>query len=1063
MSKLTRQQIESWGSATAFQEAEALIKQGGVLRADYSHPWIDGSVMSNGRELPTRLKICKDGTVDSHCPCLQNSKYGLVCSHIIALALTVLKRNTDPRREQKYLAEQRRARRIANMSENNFVKRNPQGTPAQLIVTLPGDWLIAFKKGQIPMTCALITASRALPPDKATDPIGYALSEADDNLLANLEDINESSPGALLEVGCADFLTILDAARNRALFLDDGSELHVNDITMRTHLHLDLDRENGELLIYIQTALPFTNASDHHDYIVYNNSGWVYASEHLWPLASVLPLPYHGIYDDIVAIPRHDVIRFLQNELPVLQKMITVECAVTPDLFSVKPGNPIFRLIVRGSPASLAVELLAIYGTHEFAAASPDTTGGFVLPDPDDLLNFYSRNQPAEEQALTRLTNMGFNRGTTPSTLEPVTGTRTVLNFLGSGIPSLRRLGWKIQLEGKIAAYYDSLPVATPVVKVDQAGKDGWFEIGIDIEAPDGASLQPGDVQRAILCNDSFLDFNGQPILIDSDAITSMRSVFEDCQGRDGKRPGSFALPSIYTPFIHSSLAAIDGIDIEDPPDWRQQALRHNRDTRLSPVSIDANLENILRPYQKEGVYWLRFLEEIGCNGLLADEMGLGKTLQTLAWLQLERCDPAARGKPALIVCPTSLVENWNREAAQFTPNLKCLILSGAQRHDNWDEIQQHDLVITSYALLRRDLDHYLTQNFSVAVLDEAQHIKNRSTQNAIAAKKIQANARLVITGTPLENSVADLWSIMDFLMPNYLNKYEAFRNDYELPIARGDRDGELAQIKLKRKLHPFLLRRVKRDVAKDLPEKIEKVSFCTLSPDQQKIYNALLIEYRRQIGDMVKEKGFNKCRMQILAILLKLRQICCHLDLLKSDKISAESKDPSAKLEQFFELLDQAMDGGHRMLVFSQFVSMLHIIRRELETRNIPFCYLDGQTQNRMEQVQRFNLQQDIPLFLISLKAGGTGLNLTGADMVVHFDPWWNPAVEAQATDRAHRIGQRRSVYSIKLITEDTIEEKVLALQRKKQDVIRATISSSDEGIMQSLTWEDVQDLLKV
>jgi len=346
-------------------------------------------------------------------------------------------------------------------------------------------------------------------------------------------------------------------------------------------------------------------------------------------------------------------------------------------------------------------------------------------------------------------------------------------------------------------------------------------------------------------------------------------------------------------------------------------------------------------------------------------------------------------------------------------------------------------------------------------VLDEAQHIKNRSTQNAAAAKQIRAAAKLVLTGTPLENSVADLWSIMDFLMPGYLDDYETFRANYEAPIGAGGETGERAQIKLRRKLHPFLLRRLKKDVAKDLPDKIEKVSYCVLTPDQQQVYNTLLQESRRKIGDLVREKGFSHCRMEILAILLRLRQVCCHLGLLPDAALAAKAEAPSAKLDQFFDLLDEAVDGGHRILVFSQFVSMLQIIRRELDQRRIDYCYLDGQTHDRMEQVHRFNHTPAIPLFLISLKAGGTGLTLTGADMVVHFDPWWNPAVEDQATDRAHRIGQKKTVYSIKLIAEHTVEEKVLAMQKRKQAVIDATIGSTDEALLNTLSWEDVRSLL--
>ncbi len=451
----------------------------------------------------------------------------------------------------------------------------------------------------------------------------------------------------------------------------------------------------------------------------------------------------------------------------------------------------------------------------------------------------------------------------------------------------------------------------------------------------------------------------------------------------------------------------------------------------------------------------MRFMEQNGFGALLADEMGLGKTLQTLAWLQLERTDPDAQGKPALVVCPTSLVGNWAAEARTFTPALSILVISGKDRHDLWDELKDTDLAITSYALLRRDLDNYDDHEFSALILDEAQHIKNRATQNAIAAKQLRARQRIVLTGTPMENSVSDLWSIMDFLIPGYLGAHDVFKQLYEQPIARGGLEAESAQTRLRRKLQPFLMRRLKTDVAGDLPPKIERISTCQLSPDQSTVYRELLEASRRKIASMVKKKGFNQSRMEILTLLMRLRQTCCHLDLLKLEGVKAQQ--PSSKLDQCFELLDEALDGGHRVLIFSQFVSMLHIIRDELEDRGIAHCYLDGSTRERMQEVHRFNTNRDIPIFLISLKAGGTGLNLTGADMVIHFDPWWNPAVENQATDRAHRIGQKRTVYSVKLITEDTVEEKVLALQKKTRAIIDATVES-DEQAIKSMSWEDIE-----
>jgi SNF2 family DNA or RNA helicase len=408
-----------------------------------------------------------------------------------------------------------------------------------------------------------------------------------------------------------------------------------------------------------------------------------------------------------------------------------------------------------------------------------------------------------------------------------------------------------------------------------------------------------------------------------------------------------------------------------------------------------------------------------------------------------------------LVVCPTSLVFNWVAEAKKFTPHLKVLALQGANRQESFAEIASSDLVVTSYALIRRDAEQYRAFEFDTVVLDEAQHIKNRQTQNAQAVKAVRSRHRLVLTGTPLENSVLDLWSIYDFLMPGYLGTAQDFRERYEIPISR-EKNPE-AQARLARRLRPFLLRRLKREVAADLPAKLEQVTFCDLTAEQRGVYQQLIEASRKEVLEAVGAQGLARSRMVVLNALLRLRQVCCDLRLLKLDQV--EPATASGKLELFSELLEEVLDGGHRVLVFSQFVSMLTLLKERLTADGIDFCYLDGATVDRGAVVQRFQNDQAVPVFLISLKAGGVGLNLTGADTVMHFDPWWNPAVEDQATDRAHRLGQTRVVTSYKLIARDTVEEKILALQQRKREVIRATLGGEEE-LTEALTWEDIQEL---
>ena len=711
------------------------------------------------------------------------------------------------------------------------------------------------------------------------------------------------------------------------------------------------------------------------------------------------------------------------------------------------PMKPRIRATLSGSRASLSIVLEADYGGALWECGELGPVDEVVAVDPNDPYLYRTRSL-ADEAAAIELVKRYHFEDIPPETIPKryyITEPRNVLNFLGSGLPALRRRGWIVTLSDRLMEVADAMPMVVPVVKVTDAPR-GCFDVSYSFDAG-GYDVSPVEIQQALNRGDSYVMTASGTLLIDAEAIGEMRDVFADCASRQGDAPrGCFRVGGIYAPYVRAALQALDAVDLDDDgaPDWRKTAAARNRDTdaKFEPVPLGA-LEGTLRPYQKQGVYWMRFLERSGLSGLLADEMGLGKTLQTLTWISLERFDPAARGRPALVVCPTSLVRNWEAEAAKFTPNLKRLVVTGPDRAAMFASIPEADLVITSYALLQRDLEEaYAGCEFSVVVLDEAQHIKNRQTRNAKSAKQLQAVQKLVLTGTPVENSVADVWSIFDFLLPGYLGDYPSFRDSTEQPIAAGGNDGAAAQEKLHHKLHPFILRRLKREVAKDLPDKIVKVAYCPMTPDQQTV--------SAQIRAKAKAA---KTKFEMLAVLMRLRQAANHLELLKE-----RSGDPSGKLDTFFELLDEAMDGGHRVLVFSQFVAMLSILRRELDARGISYCYLDGSTKDRLGECRRFNSDESIPLFLISLHAGGTGLNLTGADMVVHFDPWWNPAVEAQATDRAHRIGQKKTVYVVKMIAEGSVEERVLALQQKKQLVIDATVGTTDEALVEKMSFEDLR-----
>ena len=472
------------------------------------------------------------------------------------------------------------------------------------------------------------------------------------------------------------------------------------------------------------------------------------------------------------------------------------------------------------------------------------------------------------------------------------------------------------------------------------------------------------------------------------------------------------------------------------------------------------NLKASLRPYQEQGFHWLWFLHEIGSGGVLADDMGLGKTVEALALLlAVKAADEKAESKrafKALIVAPTSVVTNWLREMDKFAPSLKYALWHGGDRKEREDELKEADVVVTSYALLRRDEELLAKLDLRYVILDEAQQIKNPLSATARAAKRLRADRRLALSGTPIENRLSEIWSIFDFVSPGLLGPLDKFEERYSRPIDAGD---QKAATRLRATIHPFILRRTKAEVAKDLPEKIEMDQFCELIGEQSGLYAAVLKEVRAQVMGEVERQGLAKSHIQILAGLTRLRQAACDPRLLHLPREFTD--DDSGKLVALRELIQTSVAGGHKVLVFSQFVSMLTIIRHAMEEDGVPYEYLDGATKDRQERVENFQRDTGPPVFLISLKAGGSGLNLTAADTVIHFDPWWNPAVEDQATDRAHRIGQTKVVTTYRLLAKGTIEEKILELGAKKRELVGAVLSE-DSGGAKKLTKGDLEELFK-
>lgn len=512
-------------------------------------------------------------------------------------------------------------------------------------------------------------------------------------------------------------------------------------------------------------------------------------------------------------------------------------------------------------------------------------------------------------------------------------------------------------------------------------------------------------------------------------------------------------LPAYRAVYLEALGKDREGLRIE-----RNQAfknlIRNLENPEELEVVIPEGLRSILRDYQLTGVKWLKVLTKFGFGGILADDMGLGKTLQILALLLSEKEEKERLGQPlgrALIVVPTSLIYNWQAEIEKFAPTLTPRIVVGQkhERNDRLKDLTGVDIVLTTYGLLKRDLDYYRAIDFEYCIIDEAQHIKNANTLSAKSVKCIKAKNTLALTGTPIENGLTELWSIFDFIMPGYLYQNSQFVNRYSMPIMR-DNDEEV-KAHLRRHIQPFVMRRLKKDVLRELPEKIESIMYNQMSTEQAKLYVAWQMRAKKEFEEEVSQTNGQTNKIRILALLTRLRQLACHPALFVD-----AYKGGSGKLEQLMELVEDAVSGGHRLLIFSQFTSLLGHVQKEMERAEIPFWYLDGSVsaQNRIDRVKAFN-EGEGSVFLISLKAGGTGLNLTGADMVVHLDPWWNPAVEDQATDRAYRIGQTKAVQVFRMITKGTIEEKIDELKLKKRNLIEDMIQPGETWLNQMSNQE--------
>lgn len=707
-------------------------------------------------------------------------------------------------------------------------------------------------------------------------------------------------------------------------------------------------------------------------------------------------------------------------------------------------AEPVPRLYLREEGAALGAELRFGYGEHEFlyrpkagdqSIGRNPATGGLVP---------VTRQVEKEAEWWRMLTSAaaGLKRDARIGLLK-LRASVDAVDFLLRKVPHLTAAGCEVYGEEKLKL--GRVNRNRPVMSMSVSSGIDWFDVAAVVHFGEiEVSLKA--IRRAVKKRERFVKLaDGTMGEIPNEWVQRYQHLF--AFGEESE--AGLRLNQHHVTLIDRLLQEEE--DVRADLEFKRRAQQLRNFTGIAEHEPPRDFHGELRPYQLAGFNWLYFLRDHNFGGCLADDMGTGKTIVTLAFLQSLK-EEAATKRASLLVVPRSLIFNWEREAQRFTPGLRLLNHASKERTDDVSAFDDYDLVLTTYGLLRRDQKLLSSYEFNYLILDEAQAIKNPAAETAKAVRKLRGAHRLTLTGTPVENNTSELWSQFAFLNPGLLGNLEYFRKEFGTPIERGG--DEAAAEWLRQLVHPFILRRTKDQVAPELPPRTERQLICDMEPAQRKLYDQQRDYYRALLLQAIDQQGMNNARMKVLEGLLRLRQICNHPRLTDPD-----FRGDSAKFDLLFETLETLQAEGHKALIFSQFVGMLKLVSAELKKRGIPFSYLDGKTIDRQQRVDEFQNDSSIPFFLISLKAGGVGLNLTAADYVIHIDPWWNPAVEMQATDRTHRIGQDKPVFIYKMIVRDSVEEKVVQLQEKKRALVSKLVST-EAGFFKSLSREDVKVL---
>lgn len=1031
------------------------------------------------------VRLGQEGiTSECSCPAFQKSN-GQHCKHVAALIITVRNRARAklPKREAQPAAQQqpapaqekagsrRRERRRRATAQQHSVPPGIQAPPNPDSTASPtgiGAWLakdgtlrpvevefrVHVRQGGLTVTALDKTYRTALLPSVLLS--WLSVSPTKDRhalrLLARFESGNPRHPA--VDIRGEDVSDLLPLLQGRRVLLEPAlMQLRFEETPLRPRVELEMV---GADTIVAKATFERPGVGRRFQL---TNGGW-YEGSPGWHIDAsqgiavqlddrVSPSALRRILrSPTIAEPASQLINLITDGLPKVALEMGAELPDLSHVADVTDTPPKFRLHATGSLVEARATLEAVYADTEIKLRADGISPPLVVRPPVEgqlRAQCVRSDIPLQQLAVQKLLDLGLSDSEDGDAFEAAG--QAAIDFWSHGVAQLPK-EWEVFVPDALSkATVRSAPVQ--VSARVSSGMD-WLSFKLAYES-DGVGVDKDELARCLaegkkyvrLSDDSYAPFN-------PDAVQAMMDREVELLAAAGKNG---RVPLAHAGRIQELLDQADQAQVTAATKglFKKLASIDEIKTIRKPRTLKADL----RPYQEQGLAWLRFVDDLGSGGVLADDMGLGKTIQTLALLLSLKTKN--KGMRALIVAPTSVVTNWVREIARFAPSLKTIVWHGAGRREQKDELESANIVLTSYALLRRDIDLLKQLSLDYAILDEAQAIKNPTSATAQAARELNANRRLALTGTPIENRLSEIWSIFEFVSPGLLGTLQKFEERFARPIDQGDTE---TAVRLRAVIHPFILRRTKLEVAKDLPEKLELDKLVDLAPDQRATYTQVLREVRSQIMGEVERAGMAKSQLHILAGLTKLRQAACDPRLLGLPRDF--TADDSGKLSALRELVEECESGGHKVLVFSQFVSMLKLMRQALDEDKINYEYLDGSTTDRQAHIDRFQKDPTVTVFLISLKAGGSGLNLTAADTVIHFDPWWNPAVEDQASDRAHRIGQTRVVTVYRLVAAGTIEEKILQLKQKKKDLV-SSVLSEDAGGGKRLTRDDLDDLFRM